>query len=267
MPVRALEGLGVLVTRPKPQSAPLCRRLEQEGARAVCFPTLSIEPYGERRALTAQLGPLGEFDLVIFVSANAVRFGATLIEQRRDVALAALGPATARALNAAGYRVAVQPESGIDSEGLLEHPRLKSAAGKRFLIVKGAGGRPLLEEELRRRGAAVSIAEVYRRVRAQPVPGEIEALGAELESGALRVVTVTSVEIAEALLELTGPALRAALERAVWVVPGARVAAAVRELGVGASLLIAASAEDHSLVEALTRWRAGESGAKSNESK
>jgi uroporphyrinogen-III synthase len=222
---------------------------------------------GERRALAARAGPLATFDLVIFVSANAVRFGAELLEQRRDVALAALGPATARALNQAGYRVAVQPEEGIDSEALLRHPRLRSAAGKRFLLVKGEGGRAFLEEELKRRGGEVVAVEVYRRVRARPSEQELAALAAELEADAVQAITVTSVEVGEGLLALATPELHAAFERIVWVVPGERVAAALRERGVRAPLLIAASAEDQALVAALKRWRAGESGAKSNESK
>ena len=48
-----------------------------------------------------------------------------LLEQRRDLNLAAIGPATLRALNQAGYRVAVQPAGGFDSESLLRHPRLR----------------------------------------------------------------------------------------------------------------------------------------------
>ena len=58
-------------------------------------------------------------------STNAVRFGASLLDQKRDLTLAAIGPATARALNLAGYRVAVQPRESFDSEGLLLHSRLE----------------------------------------------------------------------------------------------------------------------------------------------
>ena len=53
-----------------------------------------------------------------------------LLDQKRDLTLAAMGPATARALNQAGYRVAVQPAaSRFDSESLLLHPRLERAGG------------------------------------------------------------------------------------------------------------------------------------------
>lgn len=265
--MRTLEGVGVLVTRPQPQSSPLCHRLALEGARAVCFPTIEIEACGEPRALLTSLAAMGALDLIVFVSANAVRFGAGLLEQRRDAPLAAIGPATARALNQAGYRVALQPDEGYDSESLLRHPRLKSAAGKRILIIKGEGGRELLEQELARRGALLERLEVYRRVPRTPSATELAALEREFAAGALHVVMVTSLEIGERLLALATPTLRAALERVPWVVPTRRVGEGLAQHGLGAPLLLAASAEDQQMVGALLAWRAGESGAKSNESK
>src|ERR1700688_4682573 len=150
----ALHGVGVLVTRPELQAMPLCRLLETQGAITLRLPAVEITSFGDRRALAAQLGALEDFDLLIFSSANAVRFGASLLDQKRDLTLAAIGPATARALNLAGYRVAVQPRESFDSEGLLLHPRLEHPAGRRILIVKGVGGRPLLEQERGRAGAA-----------------------------------------------------------------------------------------------------------------
>ena len=123
---------------------------------------------GRSRALAAYLSALDGFDLIIFTSANAVRFGASFLGQKRDLPLAALGAATARALNQAGYRVAVQPVGTTDSEGLLLHPRLEHLAGHRILIVKGSNGRQLLEQELTRRGAQVVQADVDEVVPALP---------------------------------------------------------------------------------------------------
>src|ERR1019366_8169685 len=120
-----LHGVGVLVTRPEQQATPLCRLLETQGASTLRVTVIEIKGTGDRRALAAHLGALADFDLVIFTSANAVRFGASLLDQQRDQTLAAIGPATARALNQAGYRVAVQPSGNFDSENLLNHPRLE----------------------------------------------------------------------------------------------------------------------------------------------
>jgi uroporphyrinogen-III synthase len=257
----ALHGVGVLVTRPEQQAMPLCRLLEIEGASTLRLPAIDIRPLGNRRETVARVGALENFDVIVFTSANAVRFGAPLLDEKRDLTLAAVGPATARALNQAGYRVAVEPTLSADSEGLLRHPRLEHPAGRRILIVKGSGGRALLEEELERRGARVMVADVYERMPAAPSPAALAALLAGFVAGAVQVITATSLEIAGNLMHLATPALRAEFARVHWLVPGERIAAGLRGLGVSAPIVQAASAEDHDLVSALVRWRGGASGA------
>jgi len=257
----ALHGVGVLVTRPEQQAMPLCRLLETEGANTFRLPAIEIQPMGHRREMTARLGPLADFDVILFTSANAVRFGASLLDQKRDLCLAAQGPATARALNQAGYRVAVQPSETFDSESLLRHPRLEHPVGRRILIVRGSDGRPFLEQELARRGAQVVAADVYRRVPAAPSDAALAELLGSFIAGAVQVITATSLEIAGNLLKVATPGLRSEFERAHWLVPGDRMAAGVRELGLSAPLLRAESAEDQDLVSALIRWRSSVSGA------
>jgi uroporphyrinogen-III synthase len=257
----ALHGVGVLVTRPEQQAMPLCRLLETEGAQTLRLPAIDIKPIGDRRETAARLGALKDFDVIVFTSTNAVRFGASLLDQQRELCLAAVGAATARALNQAGYRVVLQPQGSLDSEGLLRHPRLEHPAGRRILIIKGSHGRPLLEQELVRRGALVVTAEVYQRVPTVPSPTALAALLENFRAGAVQVITATSVEIAANLLKVATSALRGEFERAHWLVPGERVASAVRELGVAAPLLQAESAEDQALVAALLRWRSSASGA------
>jgi uroporphyrinogen-III synthase len=258
----ALQGVGVLVTRPEHQAMPLCRLLEIQGASTLRLPAVEIKPIGNRRETAAQLGALADFDVIIFTSSNAVRFGVSLLDQQRDLALAAIGPATARALNQAGYRVAVQPANGtFDSESLLRHPRLEHPAGCRMLIIRGSNGRPLLEQELARRGAQVLTADVYQRVPATPSRAVLAALLESFTAGAVQVITATSLEIAGNLLAMATPALRGEFERAHWLVPGERIAAGLRERGLSSPLVQAPSAEDHDLVAALIRWRSSVSGA------
>jgi uroporphyrinogen-III synthase len=257
----ALQGVGVLVTRPEQQAMPLCRLLELQGASTLRLPAIEIRALGNRRETAAQLGDIGGFDVIIFTSSNAVRFGAALLDQKRDLTLAAMGPATARALNQAGYRVAIEPSESFDSESLLRHPRLEHVARRRLLIIKGGNGRPFLQQELARRGAQVVAAEVYERVPSAPSEAVLKDLLVSFGAGAVQVITATSVEIALNLLRLATPALRAQFERAHWLVPGERVAAGVREAGLSAPLLRAESAEDQDLVAALLRWRSSVSGA------
>jgi uroporphyrinogen-III synthase len=259
--MHALQGVGVLVTRPEQQAMPLCRLLEIQGASTLRLPAVDISPSGNRRETAAQLGALAQFDVIIFTSTNAVRFGASLLDQQRDLTLAAVGPATARALNHAGYRVAVQPLQGtFDSESLLQHPRLEHPAGRRVLIIKGSGGRPFLEQELAHRGAHVVTADVYQRVPATPSHAVLSALLERFIAGAVQVITATSLEIAGNLLAMAPPGLRDEFARVHWLVPGERIAAGVRELGLSSPLVQAESAEDHDLVAALIRWRSSASG-------
>lgn len=251
----ALDGLGVLVTRPEPQAGPLARRLATEGARVYRLPAIELSPREDRARQRAALGPIDRFHWVVFVSANAVRFGASLLEGRRDLRLAAVGPATAAALNHAGYRVGLVPSGGYDSEHLLATPEMRHVQGQRVLIVRGDGGRELLADELVARGAEVAYAEVYARQCARPVPGAVAAVEAEWAQGLIDVVTATSGELLRCLYEILQPAGRALLAHTALLVGGERIAAVAREIGLSGALIVAPHADDASLVDALLQWR------------
>jgi uroporphyrinogen-III synthase len=170
--------------------------------------------------------------------------------------VAAIGRATARALETAGVRIDALPSTGADSEGLLALPQFGDPAGRRVLIVKGVGGRDALRAGLEALGATVTLAEVYRRVPAVPAPGAVDELRRACESAAT-VIAVTSVEVLESLLELgresTGPALRGCR----LLVPGERVAAAARRLGWQGAIVAARTAEDEAMLDALLGLQRG----------
>ena len=260
-----LQGVGVLVTRPADQAEPLCRALEAAGADVLRLPALDILPVAdfEPDSLGVAAVPI---DVVIFTSANAVRFGAPWVAGLEGPgsgrpAIAAIGPATARALVGAGLEATLIPAGGFDSEALLRHPALATLDGRRVLLVKGVGGRELVPAVLRERGADVVIAEVYRRRPALHSSAALAAVEAAFADGRIQVVTATSAEIVGALIDAATPALRESYQRARWLVPSARVADSLRQRGLGSPLLAAPSAEDQDLVSALIRWRACESGA------
>jgi uroporphyrinogen-III synthase len=240
---------------------PLCRLLESQGAITLRLPALEIKPLGERRTLVAKLGPLEKFDVIIFTSANAVRFGASLLEQKRDLTLAAIGSATSRALNQAGYRVTLLPQGTTDSEGLLSHPRFEHLGGHRILLIKGSDARQLLQQELARRGATVIEADVYERLPATYSAAVLATVHEKFAAGEIDVVTATSLSLGTSLLEMATVDLREDFERAHWLVPNERIAMGLRERGLKAPLLLAASPEDQDLVAELIRWRSNASGA------
>ena len=250
-----LKGVGVLVTRPEHQALHLCQLIEAEGGAAVRYPALDIRPRPDRAAVRAAVGPADRYDLAVFVSANAVRYGADLLGDRRDLPIAAIGQATAAALNAAGYRVSLMPEEGADSESLLALPQLADLSGQRVLIVRGPGGRELLFEALTSRGAHVQYAEVYTREAAYPSlerKGEIEALWRQ---GGIKAYTATSVEILEALVGIVTARCRELMHSTSLVTGSGRIANAATRLGIGSPIVLADSPEDAALVRALVRWR------------
>lgn len=259
-PNESLLGVGVLVTRPLQQAASLCGLLEAAGARVIRLPAIEIGPAPGTHELQARLRREPAFDMLIFTSANAVRYGVRLLAEQPAALIAAIGPATARALEIAGRHAMVTPAGPFDSESLLRHPQLASVAGRRILIVKGLHGRELLQAELARRGARVEIADVYGRNRAVHDAADLTALEARIEAGEIQIITATSAEIAASLLETT-PSLRRAFERLHWLVPAERIAAALRERRMKAPILLADSADDHDLVAAVMRWRSSVSGA------
>ncbi len=250
-----LKGIGVLVTRPEHQAGHLCQLIEAEGGAAVRYPALAIRPRPDRAAVRAAVGPTDRYDLVIFVSANAVRFGADILGERRDAPIAAIGQATAAALNAAGYRVSMMPAEGADSESLLSLPQLALMSGQRVLIVRGSGGLNLLHDAMTARGAQVQYAEVYTREPARPSAGlqaEIEELWRQ---GGVSAYTATSVELLEALVGIVTPRCRGLMDSTALVTGSERVAAAAARLGLGSPILLADSPEDAALIGALVRWR------------
>jgi uroporphyrinogen-III synthase len=254
--VAALAGLGVLVTRPEPQAGPLARRLTALGANVYRLPAVELLAREDRASQRAALGPIDRFHWVVFVSANAVRFGAALLEGRRDPQIAAVGPATAAALNHAGYRVSLVPHGGYDSEHLLASPAFAHVQGQRILIVRGGGGRELLAEQLAARGAEVAYADVYDRRCARPIPGAVAAVEAEWSGGQIQVVTATSGELLRCLYEILSPEGRLLLARSVLLVGGTRIGAVARQIGLHGPLVVAAAPDDDNLVDALLKWRA-----------
>lgn len=245
-----LTGWRVLVTRPAHQAEGLCRLLEEHGAEPIRFPTLSIEPPTDPQPAKAVLARLDEFDLAIFISANAIEQCLQRIDTPLPpgLRLAVVGKASARALEAAGYRVDHQPVDGADSEALLALPALQQITGQRVLIVRGEGGRELLAETLRTRGARVEYAEVYRRT----VPtADASALSRRWRTEGIDAVTVTSNQTLQNLHDLLDPAGRECLLRTPLVVVSPRAGELARQLGHTAPITVAAEAGDEAVLEAL----------------
>lgn len=225
-----------IVTRAAKQAAPLARGLEALGFQVILSPAIRFEEPEDWSAFDGAVTAAGPWDWVILTSANGVRaVTARLSALGKDWSvfgasrLAAIGPATARALEAEGLSAALVPEE-YRAEGILEAFGRKPLDGVRVLLARAQVAREILPEELQRRGAMVTVAPVYRTVACPPAGEAVEALASG--AGPSLVVIFTSPSTVTHFVEgLPGPARRG-LERATLASIGPVTSAALRERGL-----------------------------------
>ncbi|MEP4149352.1 MAG: uroporphyrinogen-III synthase [Halioglobus sp.] len=250
----------VLVTRPVGQAQDLVRALVEAGCKPVHHqPMLELARLDELAAEQRQhLLDLDLYHHIIFISANAVRFGLERIDDYWPQLPAglnwyAIGGTTASLLQERGLHPLV-PAQEINSEGLLNLAELEGVSGQRVLIVKGVGGRETLRETLSQRGAKVDELACYKRICPTMAPG---ALADMLRREATDVVMISSGEGLSNMLTLLSDKESTNFRDIGLVVPSPRVAALARQTGFN-NVVTAANASDAAMLQALQQWRAGD---------
>ncbi len=211
--VLPLAGQRVLVTRPRSQAGELVAHLERLGAACLLLPAVAIVPLEDWSAVDERLANLAAYHWLVFTSANGVRaLVGRLRETGRDVdalghlRLAAIGPATAEALRGFGLEPELVPAE-FRSESLAAALR-ERGRGQRILLARADRGRDVLREQLAE-VAEVDQVAVYSQVDA--VRPDDPALAA-LRRGEVRYITLTSSNIARALLQALDEAARQRIE-------------------------------------------------------
>jgi uroporphyrinogen-III synthase len=244
----------VLVTRPAGQADRLCELLESAGATVERLPAIEILDPADHDRLKALVERLDDFQLAVFVSANAVHHGLPLILGQRswppELKIAAVGPTSGKAVAHYGVMLSHVPEHEFSSEGLLALEALQDMQGERVVIFRGNGGRSKLCEVLTARGAKVEYAEVYRRRCPEVDPQTMLAL---LQPGRLDAITAASNETLENLVTMAGPDGLPLLQEERLIVPGQRQVVRARELGFRRPPLVAGNAGDEAFVRALEK--------------
>jgi len=187
-----LKDKWVVITRPAHQSKNLKRKLESVGAKPVLFPLIEIIPPAELGLIEKQLDNLQDYDLVIFVSANAVKHTFEKISPSvlQNVKVATTGKKTADALGQLGIKIDFCPKEIFNSEALLAISKFSDyCVGKKIAIIRGEGGRDLLRDELQKKGASVEYINTYRRVCPQK---DLDVLEQRAKQGELDVILLTS---------------------------------------------------------------------------
>ncbi len=247
-----LEGASVLITRPEGRGTELARKIAGAGGEAICFPVLEIDLLPSDAMLSPAGLALDRFALAVFVSVYSVRAMAATLSASgqfpRNVTVAAIGTATAGALENLGIAVQYLPRDSHDSEGLLRALAELPVSGRDVVIYSGDAGRDALEEGLRDRGARVHRLACYRR-RPNPSP-PLERLSQWL--GRPRgILLVTSVAILDALLGNVPDRGGQALFGRPVVTLSDRVAAACRTAGFRGPVLTAEGTGSEAILVAL----------------
>lgn len=215
-----LQGKRVLVTRTREQAASLSERLSALGAVPVEFPAIRIAPPQDWTQLDAALARLyrtnqdviwpashptqSSYSWLVFTSANAVRICCERlkalrydISALRGVRIAAIGPATAAALEQYGLPADLVPGEYV-AEGVAavliadSRQRGETLAGKHFLLPRAAGARDVLPAALQQAGALVDEIPAYTTLPATNDDEASHVIQAMLRAGQIDVITFTS---------------------------------------------------------------------------
>jgi len=228
----------VVLTRPIAQAEPLAGRIRALGRPVELLPLLEISPLPDQQPLKDALSALPAYDLVAFVSPNAIEAAfAHIPAWPAALRAAVVGEASRQALLAQGVPAAAiaspADPAHSDTEHLLQALDLAALHGARVLIVRGQSGRELMADAFRAAGAEVTLLPAYRR--------EVPALDAAL-AGRLRALLaspadwiITSSEALRGLFgllrQMNESSIVANMQHQPLFVPHVRIAETAAALG------------------------------------
>jgi uroporphyrinogen-III synthase len=226
----------VFITRPLKESQDLADMLSPLGLQTIVQPAFNFfaqDIQASQTDIFDEMSMAGPDTLVIFTSPRAVAYGLSQLPDtiRFQSRIAAIGPATAKALAAAGIRVNIIPAKGYTSEALLEtlsdDAALKPGGQPFAFIITAPGGRQVLFDSLAERGWRARMVIAYR-----PEPAELNKTELSKLRDASGVLSVwTSANTMKALSNRLQPAVWFQLCRGDWLVISERLRRLARAYG------------------------------------
>lgn len=190
-----LFGKRILVTRARHQASALSRLLSECGAQPVELPAIAIQPVPDTGELDHAISNLAQYQWIVFTSVNGVEsFFQRLHNLKRDsralnsLKIAAIGPATTKALEQKGIMPDYQP-AVYTSEGLMTGFKSLGIAGQSFLLPRADIADKELTRAIAHLGAKVHEVAVYQTV---PVAGTVSRVKEVFSSGKIDIITFTS---------------------------------------------------------------------------
>ena len=247
----------VIVTRPASSGRRLVDRITEQGHRALWWPAFDIDIAPDVEGARATISRLADYDVAIFVSANAVRAVRLLLND-------AWPPATMIGAVGASTCAAIQAELRPDSKLIVTAPSDDSLPGseafwlawqatgrraRRVLIVRAEDGREWLSERFVDAGAEVDAVAVYTRRLHQPSAAELQQLRDAITDDEWPAIVFSSSESVAALDRQIDSAAQA------WLRTGAAIAChpriAEQSLAHGYTRVLNATFDDDSIIATL----------------
>ena len=242
---KPLAGKRVVVTRALEQSQSLVDALREAGAEPVLLPLVTFAPADNVPEIDRHLKIGVQFDWLFLTSQNALRvlqercasLGRPLEEVFAGVKIAAVGPATADAVRAAGLPVAYL--SNEHNGAALANELGGELRGKRVFLPRSDRANPELITVLERHGAKVTPVVAYNTV--SPTGELLEKCGTVFR-GQADAVLFFSPSAVHHLRDLLGPQrFRDLGHRTIFVAIGPVSADALNAEGIGRTLVAADS--------------------------
>jgi uroporphyrinogen III methyltransferase/synthase len=259
---RPLFGRRVLVPRPAGQAERTAQALRERGAEPRVVPVIQIVPPADPAPLASAVARLGEYDWVLFTSANGVEhFFAELRRAGRDARafgdakVGVIGPRTAEALERFGLRADRVAEEHV-GEGLARDV-LSLGTPRRVLLARALVARDALPEALREAGVQVDVVAAYETRPAPPGPKSLVEL---IETRAVDTVLFTSSSTVTTTVERLGSSARELLANLTVASIGPITTRTAEKLGVRVDVTATTFTVD-GLLDALERHFEGSARA------
>ena len=185
-----LEGLRIVVTRPRDQAAEMLEQIEGLGGEPVLIPAIEIDFPSENQPLDRSLQKLDCYDWVVFTSVNGVkavwdRMARLELNAFPDgIRIAAIGPKTAQELEQKGVETDFMPAE-YRAEAVF--PGLGEVEGRRVLLPRAEIARPALAELIQEAGGIAHEVAAYHTL-----PGKLEEKAAQRLAQGVDWLTFTS---------------------------------------------------------------------------
>jgi len=233
---KPLKGTRILIGRARHQAGSLSADLRKLGADVIEIPFIEIRKPRSYKPLDSALRQAGTYGWLILTSVNGVealwdRLKKLKLTKRnlRHLKVAAIGPATKRAIEKRGLKVDVIPEEYV-AESVVESLH-DQVSGQRVLLARAKVARDVIPRELRRLGAHVDVVEAYETVIPESSRKVLHALLRDAKRRP-HVITFTSSSTVRNFLQLLSKKDLNTLKDIRMASIGPVTSATLRELGL-----------------------------------